>query len=68
MKKRRFFYHWFRQKNCWSVHFAGACHAVEHIHCYAVCETKRRKIQPKAVMQGWASSVRIKNGVAEIWG
>jgi len=64
--ERRFFYHWFKQKQAWSVHFANACHVVNDIHCFVPCETKRRKTQPKAVMQGWAHEVKIKNGVAQI--
>lgn len=68
--KKRFFYHYYKQKGCMTVHWEGACHPVKDIKLYNItlCETKWQERQPRIVMQGWASSVRIKGDIAEIWG
>lgn len=65
-KKYRFFYHYFRQKKCMSIHFKGVCTPVEHVICKASCETQWRKTQPYLVMRGFASSVEIKGNTAYI--
>lgn len=66
MKKYRFFYHYYRQKKKMSVHFKGSCIVVNNIKCEVPCETKYNKRQPYLVMQGFASSVEIKNNIAVI--
>ena len=66
MKKYRFFYHYFRAKKAMSVHWRGACFVVDNIKCNVPCETKWRPRQPYLVMQGFATSCQIKNGVAHI--
>lgn len=65
-KPRRFFYHFYKQKGRMSVHFAGACHVVDNIHCFVPCETKWNKRQPKLVMQGFARKLTILYGVAHL--
>jgi len=65
--KWRFFYHYNKKARCMTVHFANACHlAPSGLKCYVPAESKVNKRQPYIVMQGWASEVRIKNGVAHI--
>lgn len=49
-----------------SIHFAGACHIAKDVKCAVPCETKWRPRQPRLIMQGFARSVQIKNGVAYI--
>jgi hypothetical protein len=66
MKTKRFFYHYYRQKKMMSVHYNGVCSQVDNIVCNVPCETKFRKRQPFLVMQGWATEVKIKDGVAII--
>lgn len=49
-----------------SIHFKRKCYIVDSIHCDAACQTKRNERQPHIVMEGFASSVEIKNGMADI--
>lgn len=56
-KKYRFFYHWVRQTDKWSVHFKKSCIHTKHIKCEVPCESKMNKRQPYRVMQGWATEV-----------
>ena len=65
--KRRFFYHYYKQKNCMTVHWRGACYPVQMLYCYAATELKRNNRQPRVTMQGWAHSIRIENGICKIW-
>jgi hypothetical protein len=64
--KYRFFYHYFKQKDAMSVHFKKQCMVVDSVVCHVPCETKRNRTQPKLVMQGWANSVVVEEGVAHI--
>ena len=63
MKTYRFFYHYNKPlsqrigKTMWSVHFRGTCFFAESIRCNVASESKTRKTQPRAVMQGYASFV-----------
>jgi hypothetical protein len=57
MKKRRFFYHYYRQYDCMSVHWNGQCHRVESVECQVPTETKRNNRQPKLVIRGFAKEV-----------
>lgn len=65
-KKYRFFYHYYKQKGKMSIHFKNTCTVVDNIICKTECETKWKNSQPRLVMQGFASNVEIKNGVAYI--
>jgi hypothetical protein len=65
-KTYRFFYHYFKQKDMWSVHFKNQCLVVEDIKCQIPCESKKNKRQPRRVMQGFATDVKIKNNIAYI--
>lgn len=64
----RFYYHWVRQTNKWSVHFRNKCTHVDHLMCNVPCETKINKRQPYRVMQGFAElvTVDVDNSVARI--
>jgi hypothetical protein len=66
MKKYRFFYHYYRQYKCMSVHFRGKCYKVDDIECRVGCETKWNKTQPNLVLRGWASEVIIEDNRAII--
>ncbi len=66
MKKYRFFYHYFKQRKCMSIHFKGACEQVDDIQCEVPCETKWNKTMPQLVMRGWASKITIRNNKAYI--
>ena len=66
MKKYRFFYHFYKQKKCMTVHFRGQCIPVKDVECLVACETKWGTKQPFLVMQGFASEIVIKNGKAII--
>jgi hypothetical protein len=65
-KKYRFFYHYFKQKNCMSVHFRGQCHQCKDVVCDASTETKWNKTQPKLVIRGFASEIENINGIIYI--
>jgi len=41
-----------------SVHFKKQCIPCSDVICKVTCETKRNKIQPFLVLQGFASSIR----------
>lgn len=58
-KKYRFFYHYYRQYDCMSIHYKGACTRVDSVVCEAKNETKRNKTQPRLVIQGFSSNVKI---------
>jgi len=61
MKKYRFFYHYRRSDKRMSVHFKKQCIPCEDVICEVACETKRNKIQPYLVLQGFANSVEVIN-------
>lgn len=65
-RKRRFFYHYYKQKQKMSIHFMGRCITVDDIKCEVPCETKWNTTQPNLVMQGWAHEVWINNNQAVI--
>lgn len=65
-KKYRFSIHWYRQYDCWSIHYRGMCHKVLSIKCELPFETKINSYQPKGVVQGFASDVSIKGNIATI--
>lgn len=56
---KRFFYHYYKQYNCMSVHYNHTCSRVDDVHCSVKTETKWNKTQPKLVIRGFASQVRI---------
>lgn len=66
MRKYRFFYHFFKQKKCMTVHFRGQCIPVKDIVCEVACETKWGTKQPYLVMRGYAKEVEIKGDKAYI--
>lgn len=56
-KQYRFFYHYRRSDKKMSVHFRKQCMPCDDVICKVPCETKRNKIQPYLVLQGFASNV-----------
>lgn len=62
----RFFYHYRRATGGMTVHFRGKCLPCQNVKCFVPNETKRNKIQPKLVVQGFCESVTIEDEVAVI--
>lgn len=60
MRKYRFFYHYYKQYKCMSVHFKGKCYKTNNIICKVPCETHWNKSQPNLVMRGFANEILIK--------
>jgi hypothetical protein len=56
-KKYRFFYHYFKQKKCMSVHYKNQCMQCLNVVCFADTETKWNKTQPQLVIRGVASKI-----------
>jgi hypothetical protein len=61
-KRYRFFYHYRRSDKKMSVHFRGKCITAENVFCMVPCETKRNKIQPYLVLQGFCTDVQDLGG------
>lgn len=65
MRKYKFFYHYNKpasQKHGemrMSVHFRNTCHIAKHVKCDVSSYSKERNRQPRCVMEGYASDVRI---------
>jgi hypothetical protein len=66
MKKYRFFYHYYRQYKCMSVHYRNKCYKVDNIVCNAKSETKWNNTQPQLTIRGYATSLEIQDGTAFI--
>jgi hypothetical protein len=66
-KKYRFFYHYFKQKKCMSVHFKKQCIQCKNVICYAETESKWNKTQPQLVIQGFASDIKIDEDIIYIY-
>ena len=67
VKRYRFFYHYYRQYKCLSLHFRGKCHKVSDIVCEVPCESKWSNRQPNLVMRGFATGIEIEKGIARIF-
>ena len=59
--QRRFFYHWVKQKDWWSVHFKNKCIHRPNLVCNVPAETHNQKSQPVRVMRGWANEIEVTN-------
>jgi hypothetical protein len=60
MRKYRYFYHYHRHGDKkLTVHFRGKCILTNKIECKVACESKFNKIQPKLIMRGFASEVKL---------
>lgn len=59
MKKYRFYYHYYRQYNCMSVHFRRKCHRVKNVECKVDTETHWQDTAPTLIVRGWAENVEI---------
>ena len=59
MRRRRFWYHYNKPaskeagKTVLTVHYDGACMAVDKISCKVPTETHARQRQPYCVVRGW---------------
>lgn len=60
-KKYRFFYHYRRSDGLMSIHFKKQCIPVESVECNVPCETKRNKVQPYLVLQGYCTDIKLEN-------
>ncbi len=65
-KKYRFFFHYRRKDDMWSIHFKGKCYPAEVLHCCVPCTSKKRDKQPRRIMEGWCYDVMINNQEATI--
>lgn len=65
-KQYRFFYHYRRSDKKMSVHFRGQCIPCEDVVCSVPTETKRNKIQPYLVIQGFANDVVVEGNTVKI--
>jgi len=63
MKQYRFFYHYRRSDKKMSVHFRGSCYSTENVDCKVPCQTKRNKIQPYLVLQGYCTELEQKDNI-----
>lgn len=61
MKKYRFFYHYYRQYKCMSVHYRGQCYKTANVVCNAATETHWQKTQPNLIVRGWASAITVED-------
>lgn len=59
MKEYKFFYHFYKQYNCMSVHFKGFCYKTKNVECNVPCSSKWRLGQPILVMEGKAKEIKI---------
>lgn len=65
-RQYRFFYHYFKTKGKMSVHFKKKCMIVDNVCCEVPCETKWQIKQPRLIMQGFCSIIKIINNTAII--
>lgn len=66
IKRYRFYFHYYRQYKCLSVHYRGKCYKVKDIHCTAPVESKWNEKQPNLILRGFTSSLEIKDQIAYI--
>jgi hypothetical protein len=64
--KYRFFYHYYRQFDCMTVHFKKKCYKVQDVITQVPTETKRRKSQPRLIIQGFCKEVEFVGDTAII--
>ena len=55
----RFFYHYYRSKDKMTFHFKKQCIIVDKVVCLVPTETKRNKIQPRLVEQGFCKNYKL---------
>ena len=68
MKKYRFWFHYYKPKDNWSLHYRDKCYyGLDHIVTDNVSiETHSRKSQPRKIVRGFAKEVKIQDNVAYI--
>jgi len=49
-----------------SLHYSGACHIIDKIHCNVPTYSHNNKRQPRVVIKGKANKITIQKGVATI--
>ena len=71
-RKRKFFLHYNKplsqQRGCMmmTVHHAGVCHMVRHVVCSVPTRSRERRVQPRCVIEGLATAVRVEGETAHI--
>lgn len=69
----RFFYHFNKPMTLkkgeviWSLHFRKKCYFVKNINCLVPTNTKINKTQPKGVVQGFCTDIKLEKDVAIIF-
>ena len=58
-KPHSFFYHYYKQYKCMSLHIDKTCYKTKNIECKVPCETKWNKTAPNLVMKGKAVQIEI---------
>ena len=51
----------------WSLHFRKKCYFVKNINCLVPTNTKINKTQPKGVVQGFCTDIKLEKDVAIIF-
>ena len=57
MSKKRFYYHYFRQNKCLSIHYNKSCTKVNNIICNVPTESKWNNTQPNLVLRGYCNDI-----------
>jgi len=66
MKQKRFFFHFRKSTGDITLHWQKKCIPVDDIICNVPIETKWNKQQPRVVIQGFATDIRIEDKIAII--
>lgn len=60
-KKYRFYYHYYKQYKCMSVHFKNKCYKTKNVICNVPTETHWNKKQPNLIVRGFAEYITIED-------
>ena len=66
MKAYKFFFHYRKTTKGMSVHFRGKCYPCIDVICTVMCRTKRNKIQPHLVLEGWCTKLEFDKDTIKI--
>jgi len=73
MNKRRFWFHYNKPASAkqgrplLTLHYLDKCHLVEALEITTPTETHNRKRQPRVVVRGWATGVKLEGEKAFIF-
>lgn len=59
MRKKRFFFHFRKSTGNLTLHWNKQCIPINNVECKVSVETKWNKQQPRVVLQGWATEIKI---------